>query len=207
MDFFDLCHQRRSCHHFAPNHKISKEDFKKIIELTALTPSGYNAQPWEFILIQDEARLKQLEHIAMDQKHIREAGNAVVVLGDTFIGRNADKILEDWVKNGLITEEKKAVYKEAFTRKRSPEKYKQMALRNAALAAMTFMYAAQQYGWNTCPMMGVKQLELKKFCRIPEDHIIVMLIALGKADMSKEPPRLPRKSFEEMVHYEWFGGR
>ena len=35
------------------------------------------------------------------------------------------------------------------------------AIRNASLSAMTFMYAAKYYGYDTCPMIGFDEKQYK----------------------------------------------
>ena len=207
MDFLDLVKKRRATHHFEKGFKLSEEDFKKIIEYTRFTPSGYNAQPWEFILIQDEDRIKEIGKIAFNQTQIVEAGNAIVVLGDLNIGRNADALLEDWVKYGYCTPEEVPVYKNTFTKPRPEGRLRQMALRNASFAAITLIYVAEALGFQTCPMMGVSQPKLLKFLEVPEDRIIALLIAIGKGIREKEKPQLPRKEVETMIWKEKFGVR
>ena len=56
---------RRSVHHFIPHKKISKSDIEKLIKITSFSPSGYNAQPWEFLVIQDKKRMKDIQKIAV----------------------------------------------------------------------------------------------------------------------------------------------
>jgi len=204
MIFSELAKKRRSVHSFIPNKEFTDAQFKELIKTTSYTPSGYNAQPWEFVLIRDKDRLKKLQEIAYNQKHITECSGVIVILGDTNIGRNADELLKDWVKYGYCTEEQVPVYKNTFTKKRAPEKLKDMSLRNATLSAMTLMYAAEEMGLATCPMMGITQWELMDFIKAPEDRILIMAIAIGYEDTGKEKPQLPRKKIENMIHFEEF---
>lgn len=78
------------------------------------------------------------------------------------------------------------------------------AIRNACLNAMSLMYAAEEYGWNTCPMIGFNPEELKKEFNIPENLIPVLMITLGKADKSRERARGYRKPVSEFVTFENF---
>lgn len=204
MEFFELIKKRRACHNFVPGRKISEEDFQKMIEATALTPSGYNAQPWEFIIIREEKNIHKTCEIAFDQPHIKNASAIIVVLGDSKIGRNVDKLLEDWVQYGYCNKEDIPVFKNSIAKNRKPERLKKMALRNAMLAAMTLIYSAENLGYDTCPLMGFSQKDLEAELKIPEDRVIALMIAIGKNDHSKENPRLPRKQANEMIHWEKF---
>jgi len=204
MDFSDLIKKRRSCHHFVPNLSIPDSDLVEMIERTRFTPSGYNAQPWEFVIIREKENIKKVGEIAFKQSHVAEASALIVVLADMDIGRNVDELLQDWLRLGYCTEEELPAYRNSIAKKRSPEKRKQMALRNTMLACMTLIYAAEDMGYATCPIMGVSQWELEEFINMPEDRCIALLIAIGTEDEGKEKTQLPRKKAESMIYWEKF---
>lgn len=204
MNFRELVEKRRACHNFLPDQTISKKDLKEIIRQTSFTPSGYNAQPWEFIIIHKKNKIKKIQKIAFDQPHIQNSSAIIIVLGDTKIGRNVDKLLADWLKLGYCTEEEIPAYRNSIAKNRKSETLEKMALRNAMLAAMTIIYAAEDLGHDTCPIMGFSQHELEKDLKIPSDRIIALMIALGKNNHNKELPRLPRKTPAELIHWETF---
>lgn len=205
MEFFELLKKRRACHHFQAGRPIPDSDLKEMIQWAGLAPSGYNAQPWEFILIREPENLKKVSEIAFNQPHLKNVSALVVVLADMEIGRNVDRLLQDWLNFGYISEEEIPVYRNSIAKNRSPEKKKQMGLRNAMLSAMTFILSAENMGYATCPVMGFSQLELEAHLKIPEDRLIALMIAVGYPDSDKEErPRLPRKSLEELCHWEEF---
>lgn len=205
MDFLKLVKSRRAVHHFEKGFKLSEADFLEIIDYTRFAPSGYNAQPWEFILIQDDERIEKVSEIAFKQKHLMEAGNVIVVLGDKNIGRNADSLLEDWVEHGYCTKDEVSIYKNSLTKERPEGQRRKMALRNGSFAAMTLIYAAESLGFQTCPMMGFSQPKLSAFLEVPEDYTIILLIAIGKGIGEKEKTQLPRKEVKDMIWKEKFG--
>jgi len=57
MDFMKIMQQRCSCRSFT-DKPVAREDLMQIIEAGRLTPSGCNAQPWKFIVV-DEAEALQ----------------------------------------------------------------------------------------------------------------------------------------------------
>lgn len=204
MDFSQLIRKRRACHHFQANRSIPKEVLEAIVEETALTPSGYNAQPWEFVILQDPERLKKLKEIAFDQKHLEHASAVVVVLADTHIGRNVERLLDDWIKYGYMLEEERPAYHNSIAKNRSFEKRKQMALRSTMMACMTLLLSAENQGLASCPMMGFSQWQLEEFLGLPDDRVIALMVALGYEEEGKALPRLPRKSPDELIHWETF---
>jgi len=206
MDFIDLLKKRRACHDFQPHRQIPKKLIEELVEQTSLTPSGYNAQPWEFVMVTQPERLKKIKEIAFDQAHLEHASGVMVVVGDMEIGRNVDQLLGDWLRLGYCAQEEIPAYRNSIAKKRSPEKRRDMALRNSMLAAMTFIYAAENAGLATCPMMGFSQHELQAYLKIPDDRVVGLMIALGYEDSGKALPRLPRKGVGEVLHWEGFGG-
>lgn len=207
MNFIDLIHKRRACHHFQKGVEIPDEDFKKMVEETSLTPSGYNAQPWEFVIVREAKNIEKIHEIAFEQPHVKDASALVVVLGDMEIGRNVKQTVKDWTELGYLKPEDEQAFRNSMAKNRKPEKKREMAIRNAMMAAMSFIYSTENMGYATCPMMGFSQWQLEEFLEIPEDRCIALLIAVGKAEEEKQNPRLPRKTAEEMMHWEkWNNG-
>lgn len=198
MEFKKLVTQRRSAHNFEPGFKVAPDTWHELLEYVRNTPSGYNAQPWKFQLLQSEADIKALHKICLNQDIVKTSGNLVVVTGDTNFGVNeADRILAEWQEYRGLTPEKYAGLKSSLLKERETWKKREMVLRNASLAAMTFLYAAEDLGLAACPMMGVRQLDLKKYLNLSDNELIVMVIALGKSG-GDEGERLPRKSVKAL---------
>ena len=54
-------------------------------------------------------------------------------------------------------------------------------MRSCGFAAQTIMLASKQMGLDSCPMVGFEYNELAKIINLPNDHLIVMMIVVGKA--------------------------
>ncbi len=198
MEFKDLVQSRRSVHNFAPDFKVNKTTWYKLLEYVRNTPSGYNAQPWKFQLLQSEEDIEALHKICLNQDIVKTAGNLVVVIGDIDFGKNeSDRILDEWQEYRALTPAKAAGLKSSLEKERETWKKREMVIRNASLAAMTFLYAAEDLGLAACPMMGVRQLDLKRYLGLADNEIAIMVIALGKSG-GEEDVRLPRKSVEDL---------
>ncbi|HVZ49676.1 MAG TPA: nitroreductase family protein [Gemmatimonadaceae bacterium] len=61
--------------------------------------------------------------------------------------------------------------------------------RSALFAAQTFLLAASAYGLDTCPMEGFNAARMARALRLPRDHTIPLVIAVGYAapDARREP--------------------
>lgn len=78
MDFFETVKARASVRSFEPC-EISDEELAQIVDAGRRAPSGYNRQPWEFVIVRDAALLDRLAHI---QDCIAESSAAVAVVVD-----------------------------------------------------------------------------------------------------------------------------
>jgi len=78
MDLFEAIERRASVRGFEPCN-LDREELEKICDAGRRAPSGYNRQPWEFIVIEDRDTLQKLGKI---QDPIAEASAAIAVVAD-----------------------------------------------------------------------------------------------------------------------------
>ncbi len=89
----------------------------------------------------------------------------------------------------------------SFYESRGEEFQRDEAIRNASLSAMLFMLAAKEKGWDTCPMIGFNQEEIKNLLKIDEQFEVALMITIGKEKLSSRKPRGYRKPVSEFVTY------
>ncbi len=78
MDFFKVIERRASVRAFK-KCDVPQEDLMRMLDAGRRAPSGYNRQPWEFILVRDEETLRALGTI---QDCIGQASAAIAVVMD-----------------------------------------------------------------------------------------------------------------------------
>lgn len=78
LDFFL---RRRSIRRFQKK-PIPEEDFNFLMKVAMSAPSGNNAQPWEFIIVQDPTVKEKLSKVHPWVAMAAEAPAAIVILGD-----------------------------------------------------------------------------------------------------------------------------
>ncbi len=61
------------------------------------------------------------------------------------------------------------------------------AMRSAGIAAQTIMLAAKSIGYDTCPMDGFDFDAVGNLINLPDDHVIAMFVAVGKATQPAKP--------------------
>lgn len=204
METKEILKQRRSVHYFDSSKEISDEQFRELFDLVKLSPSGYNLQPWEFILVRDPENKKRLRKCAFNQHHVEESSATVIVCGNMDPTKYAEKNFKDWVKHGYFSEiDVEKTMKQLNKLKQDEEFCKMWTLRSTCLAAMQLIIAAEDMGIGSCPMEGFNPEMTAKEFGIPDDVLPIMLIALGY-ESKPALPRNYRRPFEEIVHFEKF---
>jgi len=207
MDFDDVLSTRRSVHEYADD-PLDDETLNAVFERVRYAPSGYNLQPWEFLVLRDEDRKRRLAEAANGQEHVAEAAAAVVVLGNTDPSAHAEAVLDDWLDKAYLPNEdvRDAVMEnvEAMAGMDATER-RVWTTRSTALAAMTLMYAAWAEGVASCPMEGFDPEAVVDGFGVPDGYEPVMLVTLGypaEGADDVENPRKARRPVDAFVHHE-----
>jgi len=190
MDTFDAIKTRRAIKKFDSTHKMSPEDVKILQELTILSPTSYNQQNWRFVYVTDQTVKDKISKAARDQAQPKDGSLVIVLCGNLNAWK--EEPLRYWRNN---TPEKQELVKNSLIRKyeNSPENRRDEAMRSCGFAAQTIMLAARQMGLDSCPMVGFEYDELAEIINLPKDHMIVMMVVVGKraADASERGGQLP----------------
>lgn len=73
------------------NREIEEDILKDIVDCGRLAPTGYNNQPWTFLVITDQSLKEKLAEITTSGSFIKEAGACIAV----FCDKSAQTGLED----------------------------------------------------------------------------------------------------------------
>jgi len=195
MDTFEAINTRRAIKKFDSTYKMSPEQVNSLMELTILSPTSYNQQNWRFITVTDQLIKEQISKAARGQVQPSD-GSLVIILCGNMNAWKEDP-LRYW-KNSTI--EKQELVKNSLNKKYadSPQNQRDEAMRSCGFAGQTIMLAARQMGLDSCPMVGFEYDELAKIINLPENHLIVLMIVVGKA---AEPanPRGGQLSLDKVV--------
>lgn len=199
--------RRRATRHFDRGRPIPDALLKQLLHLATLAPSGYNLQPWRFLVVRSPARRDRLRQCAYGQVKIAEAPVVVIVLGYHHPHRtHLDRIVRQQVEAGAITPEVAAgIRGAAFAARERRADGPLWATRSSMLAAMALMLAAESLGVASAPMEGFEPEKLRAAFGIPDDHTICCLIALGFPDSSAAQPFPGRLGLDDVCYEEHFG--
>src|SRR3989442_15572319 len=81
--------ERRATRHYEPT-AVLEDDLRRILEAGLAAPSGYNLQPWRFVVVRDPEQRKRLREAAMGQSKVEEAPAVIIACGDSQGWKNGD---------------------------------------------------------------------------------------------------------------------
>ncbi len=169
---------RRAIKKFDSTYKMTSQQVDSLMNLAILSPTSYNQQNWRFVTIVDQSIKEKVSEAARGQSQPSD-GSLVIVLCGNMNAWKEDP-LRYW-KNSTL--EKQEHVKNAMHAKYADNDQNQRdeAIRSCGFAAQTIMLAARHMGLDSCPMVGFEYDQLAKIINLPDDHLIVMMIVVGKA--------------------------
>ncbi len=195
MNILEAIESRRAVKHFDPVVSLSEQEVEHLMSAAILSPTCYNIQNWRFVRITShESRLAMLD-AAWGQKQVVEAAELFVLCADVdawkdrperyFANTSSDvqKAMLGMLKNFYIGK---------------PDLQKQEAYRSCGIAAQTMMLTARSMGYDSCPMMGFDPKKVAEIIKLPDNHLITMLLVIGKA-LKPAHPRAGRLPLAEVL--------
>jgi nitroreductase len=163
---------------------IPAEDLRQILDAGLHAPSGYNMQPWRFVVVQSPEQKKRLRAASYNQGKVEEASAVIVACGDADgWRRDLDLMLELGRKGGMpesyATQAQSSVpnYMSSF----SSGQMQSWLNKQVMLAFTHMMLMAEVMGYDTAPMEGFEQDKVHEVLRLPLSYWVVALLAVGHA--------------------------
>ena len=203
-NLLELVKNKRSIRRFRPD-PLPEGIVEKVLEVARHVPSAANAQPWEFVVVEDPEIKKNISKFFVSlfreiaekvdptlyfecavQPHMFTAPVLIVVCGDTRLQQSYPVVLDGKV----------------------------LLHQSLALCVYAMQLAAASFGlataWATI-QEGPPETEVKKLLAIPDTYTVDHIIPLGYPDEEREKrdkklrpvrERAPfRRELEEIVHY------
>ncbi|HEY9868389.1 MAG TPA: nitroreductase family protein [Candidatus Obscuribacterales bacterium] len=200
--------QRRRATPSFKGEPVPDDVLRELLELATLAPSGYNLQPWRFIVVRDAEKRKKLRAAAMKQPKVEEAPVVIIACGHTAAWRSGD--LEEMIALGQqfgTVENSEA----ADRIRRNAARYLESVdinvwvTRQTMIALTHLMLLAEAYGLDTAPMEGFWEDKVKEAFGIPHDVRVIALLAIGYAQ-EPDKPFGGRFDLSKVVFEETWGG-
>ena len=161
---------------------IPPEDLRRILDAGLHAPSGYNMQPWRFVVVQSPEQKKRLRWASYNQPKVEEASAVIVACGDADGWRkDLDAILQKGLEGGM-SESYAEQARERIPKYLSNFNGEQMKgwLNKMVMLAFTHMLLmAEVMGYDTAPMEGFEQDKVHEVLRLPLSYWVVALLAIG----------------------------
>lgn len=195
MDTIKAITSRRSVKYYDSEHIISDEEINQLLSLAALSPTAFNIQHWRFVVAKDPILRQNIRHAAWDQAQVTDSSLLLVLCADL----NAwDKSPERYWKNADANVQNFILPAINQYYHKKDQVQRDEAMRSSGIAAQTIMLTAKAMGYDSCPMTGFDFSAVAKLINLPSDHIISMLIAIGKG-VSDASPRAGQLALDEIT--------
>lgn len=184
MDTFTAIKERRAVKYYDPNFEMPEADINKLFDLAMLSPTSFNIQNWRFLYTTDKAVKKNLRDAAWNQAQVEEASMVIVICADQHAW---EKEPQRYWKEAPAEVQELLVPMIAPFYQNKKKLQRDEAMRSAGIASQTIMLAAKAMGYDSCPMIGFDPDRVAEIINLPEDHVICMMLTIGKAAKAAWP--------------------
>lgn len=199
MEFSELVKVRHSAINFKEGHEIPEGILKAIYSMVQQGPSVYNLQPFHFLVVTDKNLKNLVYKMSFEQYKLHTASAIVFVLANKDFPAEAESIYAPMKMLGMMNEDDYGFMMKNIQQGfglLGEDALKDEAVKNAMIAATSWMYASKDLGWDTCPMHVHNFDTLRDICGIPMKYEPVLMIAMGKS-YDKERKRGFRKPYSQ----------
>jgi len=184
MNIKEAIVNRRAVKHYDPEHEMTDAEVQELMEHAIMSPTSYNIQHWRFIQVQDKDKRKLIEDVSWGQKQVTDASMLLILCADLNAWekeperywRDAPSEVQDFLL---------PMIEDYYTNHHQAQRDE--CLRSTGIAAMNIMLMAKGMGYDSCPMVGFDFDKVAKIINLPHDHIITMMITVGKAKEEAKP--------------------
>ena len=179
MDFSTVMEQRRSCRAYQ-DKPVSREDLLHIVEAGRLSPSGCNAQPWKFIVVDEPEALEK----------VRDA----LVVENGMTGAPWRDQVPAFI---ILCEQEAKVRPSVIAHYQDSQRFAQGDI---GAACMNMCHEAMELGLGTCIIGMNDQAKMEAAFGIPSGHEVRLVLAVGYSAEKHDPPKV-RKPLEEVCSF------
>ena len=144
-------------------------------------PSGYNLQPWRFIVVRNPEQKKRLRAASFNQAKVEEASVMIVACGDADGWRSGD--LDEMLRLGRLggmPENYAEQAKSTIPNYLSNHPNMPLWLNRQVMLAFTHMLLmAEVLGYDTAPMEGFEEDKVREVLKLPLSYSVVACWASG----------------------------
>lgn len=175
---------RRSVKHYDPHHEMTEAEVQELMEHAILSPTAFNLQHWRFVHVVDKEKREMIKAASWGQSQVTDASMLLVLCADLNAWekdpqrywRHAPKEVQDFMLPAI---------ENYYTNHH--QGMRDECIRSVGIAATSIMLMAKEMGYDSCPMDGFDFDKVAQIINLPHDHIIVMMITIGKKIQDARP--------------------
>ena len=184
MDTQQAIRGRRAVKHFDPSFVMPAAEELELRALLREAPSSFNIQHCRYVIVRNPALRQDIRAAAWNQAQVTEASLLFVLCADVNAWdkaperywQNADASVRDYLVPAI-----RQFYHGREWQARDE------ALRSVGIAAQTLMLAAQDLGYDSCPMIGFDADTVGRLVNLPDGFIVGLMVAVGKGTQAARP--------------------
>lgn len=166
---------------FDPSKELNKEDLNYLLESIQLTASSYGLQPYEVIVVKDQATREKLKAAAWNQTQITDASYLLVFANLKSVTESyVDSYLDNIAETRNITREDLKGMEDMIkntTLKLSSEDQEAWAAKQAYIALGNLLSAAANAKIDSCPMEGFDAQKFDEILGLADKNLTTAVIA------------------------------
>src|SRR5712671_558146 len=194
---FETIRHRRATPDFEAT-PVPDADLKQILNAGLHAPSGYNLQPWRFVVVRDALQRKALRGAAFGQPKVESAPVVIVATAALKAWQNGDleKMLAMSAEHGFSPREIEGTRKGVEGALSQPPgdvcgwgpDWGVWGNRQVMIAFTHMMIMAESLGYDTAPMEGFIESQVKQVLEIPQQDVrVVAMLAVGHLKGKDKP--------------------
>ena len=162
---------------------IPPRDLWQILDSGLHAPSGYNMQPWRFIVVQDPEQRRRLRAVSYNQAKVEEASAVIVACGDRDGWR---RDLEEMLRMGRAGGMPESYAAQAaanvpeYLSEFSRDEMAGWLNKQVSVALTTMMWMAEVLGYDTAMLEGFEQRGVCETLRLPMSYWVVSMLGIGR---------------------------
>jgi len=210
MDISEAIQKRVTIRRWKPT-PVEKEKIVKVLEAGRRAPSWGNVQPWQYIVVQDKARIGELAKISGGQPHISTAPVVIVCCGlmEAFSQKMHRESLKQLIEAGVMdwpdeVLDHVVLGSDLFAPYRLGEQVMAIKAGEQIMISLAYMtLEAVNQGLGSCWMGAISPKDAHQVMNLPKDLFVHDFFLLGYPDENPKPR--PRKEFDKIVFWEKYG--
>ncbi|MFZ0690288.1 MAG: nitroreductase family protein [Acidobacteriaceae bacterium] len=176
----EVIEQRRDTPSF-DGKPIADADLKKILEAGLKMPSGFNLQPWRFVVVRTPELQRKLRAACFNQANVEEASVVIVACGDKDGWRSdMEEMIRMGRERGMTENYAEAALVSIPEFMGSHPNLTAWLNRHVMIAFTAMMLMAETLGYDTASTEGFESEKVCQALNLPISYEVVSLLGIGR---------------------------